>query len=55
MAYYMITRLGNVELTRILTKIEEGFWKVFFNTKHFTGDIVENLQFLYEHYYNYLP
>lgn len=26
MAYYMVTRLGNVELTKQLTLIEEGFW-----------------------------
>jgi hypothetical protein len=38
MAYFMITRLGNIELTRILTLIEEGFWKIFFNVEKFTSD-----------------
>jgi len=31
MAYYMITRLGNVELSKVLTHMEEGFWKIFYN------------------------
>jgi hypothetical protein len=31
MAYFMITRLGNVELTKILNIIEENFWKIFYN------------------------
>jgi hypothetical protein len=39
MAYFMITRLGNVELTKLLTLIEEGFWKIFFNIEKFTADI----------------
>lgn len=55
MAYYMITRMGNVELTKALTRIEEGFWKIFFNLEQIGSDIKENLQFLYEHFYNYLP
>jgi len=55
MAYFMITRLGNIELTRILTLIEEGFWKIFFNVEKFTSDFQENLKFLYRHFYNYLP
>jgi len=29
MAYYLITRVGNVELTRIMTQIEENLWKIF--------------------------
>ena len=55
MAYFMITRLGNVELTRLLTHIEEGFWKIFFNVEKFGSDINKNLKFIYEHFYNYLP
>lgn len=31
MAYFMITRVGNVELTKLLTIIEENFWKIFYN------------------------
>lgn len=55
MAYYMITRLGNLELTKLLVLVEEGFWKIFFNIEKFSTDIHKNLQFLYEHFYNYLP
>ncbi len=33
MAYYMITRLGNLELTKLLVLVEEGFWKIFFNVE----------------------
>jgi hypothetical protein len=55
MAYFMITRLGNVELTRILTLIEDGFWKIFYNMEKFSVDFQENLQFIYTHFYNYLP
>ena len=31
MAYFMITRLGNVELSKLLTHIEEGLQKIFYN------------------------
>ena len=55
MAYFMITRLGNVELTRGLTLIEENFWKIFFNLEKFSTDFQQNLKFLYNHFYNYLP
>ena len=55
MDYYMVARMGNVELTKALTKIEEGFWKIFFNIEKFGADIKENLKFLYEHFYNYMP
>lgn len=55
MAYFMIARLGNVELTKMLTLIEEGFWKIFFNVENFGSDIQQNLKFIYEHFYNYLP
>ena len=30
MAYFMITRVGNVELTKIMALIEENLWKIFF-------------------------
>ena len=39
MAYYMVARMGNVELTKAITKIEEGFWKIFFNIEKFGADI----------------
>lgn len=55
MAFFFITRLGNVELTRILTKIEANFWKVFYNIETFSSDFYENLVFVYQHFYNYLP
>ena len=55
MAYFMITRVGNVELTRILTLIEENFWKIFYNLEKFPADLTANVEFLYEHFYNYLP
>jgi hypothetical protein len=54
-AYFMITRLGNVELTKLLTLIEEGFWKIFFNLEKFSLDFQENLKFIYKHFQNYLP
>lgn len=55
MAYYMITRVGNVELTKLLTLIEENFWKIFYNLEKFPADLTANLDFIYEHFYNYLP
>jgi hypothetical protein len=39
MAYYMITRLGNVELSKVLTHMEEGFWKIFYNIEQFGTDV----------------
>jgi len=30
-AYYIVTRLGNIELVKILTLIEENFQKIFFD------------------------
>lgn len=54
-AYYMITRVGNVELTRLLTIIEENFWKIFYNLEKFPADLTANIEFIYEHFYNYLP
>ena len=55
MAYYMITRLGNVELTRLLNIIEENFWKIFYNLERISTEFDANLKMLYEHFYNYLP
>ena len=55
MAYFMITRVGNVELTKLLTLIEENFWKIFYNLEQFPADLTANIAFIYEHFYNYLP
>lgn len=55
MAYFMITRIGNVELTKLLTLIEENFWKIFYNLEKFPADLTANVAFIYEHFYNYLP
>ena len=55
MAYFMITRVGNVELTKLLTLIEENFWKIFYNLEKFPADLTANIGFIYEHFYNYLP
>lgn len=55
MAYFMITRIGNVELTKLLTLIEENFWKIFYNLEKFPADLTANIEFIYEHFYNYLP
>lgn len=54
-AYYMCTRLGNIELIRILTLIEENFQKIFFNLDKLTASFKENLSVIYRHFYNYLP
>lgn len=37
-AYYIVSRLGNLELTRILTIIEENFQKIFFNVESLSGN-----------------
>ena len=37
-AYYMVCRLGNIELVRLLTLIEENFQKIFFNLDKITKD-----------------
>jgi hypothetical protein len=55
MAYFMITRLGNVELTKLLNVIEENFWKIFYNLERIGSQFEHNLKFMYEHFYNYLP
>ena len=55
LSYYMISRVGNVELTKILTLIEENFWKIFYNLEKFPADLTANIQFIYEHFYNFLP
>ena len=54
-AYYLVSRLGNIELVKILTLIEENFQKIFFNLDQLSKDFKENLIFMYEHFYNYLP
>ena len=54
-AYYIVTRLGNIELVRILTLIEENFQKVFFSIDPITSNFRENLILIYNHFYNYLP
>jgi hypothetical protein len=55
MAYFMITRVGNVELTKLITLVEENFWKIFYNLEKFPADLTTNIEFIYEHFYNYLP
>ena len=55
MAYYMITRTGSVELTRLISMVEENLWKIFYNVEKFPSDFSENLKFIYQHFYNYLP
>ena len=37
-AYYMVARLGNIELVRILTLIEENFQKIFFNIDNISNN-----------------
>lgn len=54
-AYYMVSRLGNLELTRILTVIEENFQKIFFSVEAFGVSFEHNLKLLYKQFYNYLP
>jgi hypothetical protein len=54
-AYYLASRLGNIELTRILTIIEENFQKIFYNIESLGSNFEQNLCFIYKHFYNYLP
>lgn len=54
-AYFINARLGNIELVRLLTLIEENFQKIFFNLDKLSKDFKENLAYMYEHFYNYLP
>ena len=54
-AYYIVSRLGNIELVRILTIIEENIKKIFFNVDYLTNNFEQNLNYIYKHYYNYLP
>lgn len=53
-AYYMTTRLGNNELSKILTIIEENFAKIIFRDGY-NGNRKHNLKKLYKDFYNYLP
>jgi len=55
LAYFIVSRLGNIELTRILAIIEENFQKVFYNIEQLTSSFEHNLKFIYKHFYNYLP
>lgn len=54
-AYYIVSRMGNIELTRILTVIEENFQKIFYNVEDFTANFEQNLRLIYQQFYNYLP
>lgn len=54
-AYYIVSRLGNIELTRILTIIEENFQKICYNIEGLTNSFENNIEYLYKHFYNYLP
>ena len=51
----MITRVGNVELTKLLALIEENLLKIFFTLEQLPSDFSANLEFIYSHFYNYLP
>jgi hypothetical protein len=53
-AYYLITRLGNNDLSKILTIIEENFAKIIFRDGY-NGNKTHNLKKLYKDFYNYLP
>ena len=55
LSYFMITRLGNVELTKLLNIIEENFWKIFYNLENISASFENNLKMIYEHFYNFLP
>mmetsp|Transcript_12903 Transcript_12903/g.12795 ORF Transcript_12903/g.12795 Transcript_12903/m.12795 type:complete len:184 (+) Transcript_12903:383-934(+) len=55
MAYYVVARMGNIELTRTLTIIEENFQKVCYNLESINNNFEHNLRFIYQHFYNYLP
>jgi len=54
-AYYIVCILGNMELIRILTQIEENFQKIFFFIDLIKSNFKENMKFIYQHFYNYLP
>lgn len=53
-AYQMTTRLGNNDLSQILTIIEENFAKIIFRDGY-NGNKKHNLKKLYKDFYNYLP
>ena len=44
-----------MELIRILTQIEENFQKIFFFIDLIKSNFKENMKFIYQHFYNYLP
>lgn len=47
MAYFLITRMGNIELSRVLTLIEENLWKIFHNIEQMSNDFQHNLRVIY--------
>ena len=47
-AYFMASRLGNLELTRILTIIEENFQKIFYNVDSYSGNLEQNQKAMYK-------
>lgn len=46
-AYYIVARLGNIELTRMLTIIEENFQKICYNVENLSNNFEHNLKYLY--------
>lgn len=54
-AFYIVSRLGNIELTRIITIIEENFQKIFYANDKLNGSFDNNIKHIYKHFYNYLP
>lgn len=54
-AYYIGSRLGNREITKILAIIEENFQKIYYNKMKLTNDFEQNLKSIYEDFYNFLP
>lgn len=54
-AYYIVARLGNIELVRLLTLIEENFQKIFFSLTEISSNLEENIKMMYKDFYNYLP
>lgn len=53
-AYHMTSHLGNNDLCKILTTIEENFAKILFRDGY-NGNKKHNLKKLYKDFYNYLP
>lgn len=53
-AYHITSKLGNNELSKLLTNIEESFAKILFRNGY-DGNKKDNLKKLYKDFYNYLP